>query len=128
ALVAFGQDDRGLPVVLEVAAKARGLRGKAGEVLPWLPWAKREETYKRLVALELDAEQTGDIVRGLTSRRDKRTLPLLWDLAGRPGLTTDLLDLAAEKLLAAYFGNDLYTRVNGVRPIKADDRKQAAAE
>jgi HEAT repeat protein len=128
ALIALGREDRALPVVLEVAAKVRASRGKAGGVLPWLLWAKREDVYKKLVATDVDPEQLQDIVNGLTSPRDKRTLPLLWSVTARPGLTNDLLYVLSNKVQETYFGNELYSRVNGVRPLKPDDVKQAVAE
>jgi hypothetical protein len=126
ALVALGRDDVGLPVVLGVAAKTRALRGKAGEVLSWLPWAKREDTYNRLIALNPDPEQLTDIIHGLPANQDQRVLPLFWALTARGGLTNDVLELVFGRLQSTYFGPNLYSRTNGIRTIKAADRKRAA--
>jgi HEAT repeat protein len=128
ALTALGREERGLPVVLEVSTKVRSLRGKAGDVLPWLPWAKREDTYNRLIALNPDPEPLEQIVQGLTTTRDKRTLSLLWKLAARDSLTNELVGLTVSKLQDAYFGNDLYTRVNGQRTLKPANLKQATED
>jgi HEAT repeat protein len=128
ALTALGRDDVALPVVLDVATKTRGLRGNAGDVLPWLPWAKREDTYNRLLALNPDEVQLEEIVRGLTTPRDKRTLPLLWALAARDGLTNEMIGLTVAKLQEAYFGNGMFNYVNNQRQFQSGDRKQAMAD
>jgi HEAT repeat protein len=128
ALNALGRDEVALPVILDLAAKVRVLRGRAGSALPWLPWAKREDTYNRFVALNPDAEHLEEIVRGLTTLPDQRTVPLLWALSARGGLSNDLLELVFERLQSAYFGHNLYSRTNGNRNIRPADRKRAAAD
>lgn len=128
ALIALGRDERALPTVLDVATKQRGLRGRAGDALPWLPWSKRHDLYSKLIALHPDPEQLEQIVRGLTSHRDHRALPLLWELAARDGLTNDLVELTVSKLQYGYFGTDYLTYVNNVRRLKPEDVKRALDE
>lgn len=77
-LVPFGKADTGLPVLRTLLDKP-GNFGRVAEVLPWLPWDKREELYRQL--LDVAAEgQFAELAYSVSRPIDRHGIEILWEL------------------------------------------------
>lgn len=120
-LVAMGQDEIALPVVLEVAKTSPELRPAAPAVLAWLPLEKRQATFKTLLGL-LARDQFPALAEGLATLPDARAAPLLWDLLAAPDAKEETAQHVYDPLLKLYFGEHSWSP----RFAPADARAEAA--
>jgi HEAT repeat protein len=124
-LTAFARDEETLPVLFAVAQAEPPLQGKAGAALAWLPWAKREPFFKQLVALKPGPEELDRIIYAMMRNKDKRVLPLLWDLTTYPSLNADLAGTLARNLRELHFDGWNEWDPEGRRVTSAAERKEA---
>jgi len=122
-LVPLGKADRALPVLLETVRVQPQLVLRAKDVLPWLVWEKRLETFRTLAKLSGAEIEAGALVSTMTEAGDRRSADLLWELLADPKLKQETAYLLHQGLRQAYLGQ----RFGSVRQIPAAGRREMAA-
>ena len=113
-MIALGQDQKALPVLL-ASAKAEGAqRAAAAEALPWLPSPQRLDLFRQLRAMDLSQQALLAAINALAVIPDSEAEKALWDVLGeRQDLATTGEVLSA--LRTSYFGSS-YGTGSQVRP------------
>jgi HEAT repeat protein len=122
-LVPLGKADRALPVLLETVRVQPQLVLRAKDVLPWLVWEKRLETFRTLAKLSGAEIEAGALVSTMTEAGDRRSADLLWELLADPKLKQETAFMLHQGLRQAYLGQ----RYGSVRQIPAAARREMAA-
>lgn len=122
-LVPLGKADRALPVLLETARAQPQLLDRVKDVLPWLVWEKRLETFRELSKLRGPDADTTALVAAMTEIGDRRAADLFWQLLADPNLKPEAATMLHLGLRQAYFGQ----RYASPRQVSAASRRELAA-
>ncbi|HEV3257074.1 MAG TPA: HEAT repeat domain-containing protein [Gemmataceae bacterium] len=126
-LVALGQEEAAVPVLLALAKAEPAVQEKVAEALVWLPWPKRLELFNRLAALGPGPEQLAGMIRLLTRMPDQRAINRLWDLAAHDRLPGEVGAALTDSLDSLHFGTDYASRSRARARVSSSERKKAVA-
>ncbi len=107
-LLAFGEEDRTVPRIVRLAKDKPALLGEASEALVCLAWDKKLKLFNDLMTVPAADEQLGEILECLVRVPDKRMKEVLWDFAGSPRFSLELLSHLYQTLLPMHFSGNYY--------------------
>ena len=104
ALVPLGKADRALPVLRKALRSNPELLETAQEVLPWLVWQQRLNTFEDFLQLATGEEAYARLIGALSEVPDRRAADPLWTLLADVKVTDGNAQSLAGGLMAAYVG------------------------
>ena len=119
ALVPLGKVDLALPVIDSAVRSNPELMGFAQGLLPWLPWERRLQIFRRLNLPEQSEENSLQLITIMGSVPDRRMIELFWELLSDAKITNEKASAIVEGLRRAYLGTRYYDSSN----ITASDRR-----
>ena len=124
ALITLGREKPALPVLLATAQVHAEQRKHVPSLLSWLPWGQRVDLFLELSAWELSSDERGEIPRALNMFRDRRAIPLYWEMAKAEDLKGRVARLLMYSLQESY----LQVPSHQWQKASAVDRKFAVRE
>ncbi len=122
-LIALGEDEAALPVVVSVIETEPDLLSTAASALAWLSNAPRVQLFALYRTQELNEQQLRALVQAPASLPDDTSSDLLWSLVADEDATEEVAAAVERSLRSLYLG----TRYNNPARISSAAKKRALA-